>query len=857
MKFLTPKIVLFFLLGLFFYSCSEVRKLKKNEYLLHDNKIVVNGKASTLEELELQLYQKPNSKLLGFKPRVQLYNLMRKNPDSTYQVWLTKNPKRKERMTRLYSAKQVDRIGKSFFVSGYNDFLKRVGEAPVVLDSLKTQKSTKRLLAYYLNRGYFDAKINAKTDTLKNRKAIVSYLINTGNPFLIDSITKSIETPVVDSIYQTIVRDSYLEIGKPYTSATVYNEVKRISKEFRNKGLYHFQENNVKFDADTIGKAKSQRISLNVVIKDRTEKQGDTLVSKPFKIYKIGRVNIFTDKQFNEKNTTIDSTTYKNVHIYSSGKLRYKPKALTDAVFIEQGKIFSEDAKVLTSKSLSNLKMFAFPQIQFIEDGKDKNTLTANIVLSPLKRRQFNIKADFTTSNIQDFGISGFMGITFRNIFKGAEILDFSMRGSLGSSSKLSNPDNLFFNVREYGADLKLTIPRFFSPINTKKIIKKEMFPTTTLSLGLSKQTNIGLDKESYTSNFFYDWTSTKRKERKYRFDLFNLQFIRNLNVANYYNVYSYSYNVLNNLAPIYAPIQNPTTQNFYNPNTGNLTFEGADQFINYVKSGATSLIPQDENYQTISSIGERKFRLTENNLIVSSSFSYSINSKTDINDIEFYTIRTKIESAGNLLSLFGKSLGNILDSNGKQSLFGIAYSQYIKGEIEYIKHLHIRNKSSLAFRAFGGIAVPYGNSNSIPFTRSYFAGGSNDNRGWLAYQLGPGSSKSVNDFNEANLKLAMNLEYRFTIFGKLNGALFTDAGNIWNVYDNVEDENLTFNGIKSLKDVGLGAGFGFRYDLGFFVIRTDFGFKAYNPAKDYAQRWLKGMSINEGVFNIGINYPF
>ena len=616
MKFLTSKIALFFLLGLFFYSCSEVRKLKKNEYLLHDTKIVVNGKVSTLEELELQLYQKPNSKLLGFKPRVQLYNLMRKNPDSTYQFWVDKKPKRKEKMNYLLSAKQVDRLGKSFFVSGYNDFLKRVGEAPVVLDSIKTLKSKKRLVAYYLNRGYFDVKIDTKMDTLKNRKARVSYLIKTGNPFLIDSITKSIESPVVDSIYQAVAGDSYLEIGKPYTSNNVYNEVKRVTKEFRNKGLFHFQENNIKFDADTIGISKSQRINMNVVIKDRTVKQGDTLVVQPFKIYKIGRVNIFTDKQFNEKNATIDSTTYKNVHIYSSGKLRYRPKALTDAIFIEQGKIFSDDAKVLTGKSLSNLKMFAFPQIQFIEDGKDKNTLTANIVLSPLKRRQFNIKTDFTTSNIQDFGISGFMGITFRNIFKGAEILDFSMRGSLGSSSKLSNPDNLFFNVREYGADIKLTIPRIFSPFSTKSIIKKEMFPTTTFSLGLSKQTNIGLDKESYTGGFYYDWISTKRKERKYRLDLFNLQFIRNLNVANYYNVYSYSYNVLNSLAPIYAP-----TQSFFDPNTGNLTFEGADNFVSYITNGGNpSLTPIDEDYQTIRSIGERKYRLTENNLIVSSS---------------------------------------------------------------------------------------------------------------------------------------------------------------------------------------------------------------------------------------------
>ena len=853
MKFLTSKIALFFLLGLFFYSCSEVRKLKKSEYLLHDTKIVVNGKASSLEELELQLYQKPNSKVLGFKPRLQLYNLMRKNPDSSYQVWLDRKPNRKAKMTHLLSAKQVDRLGKSFFVSGYNDFFKRVGEAPVVLDSLKTKKSTKRLLAYFLNRGYFDAKINAKTDTLQHKKTLVFYEIKTGNPFLIDSITNNIETPVVDSIYQAVAGNSFLEVGKPYTSANVYNEVKRVTKEFRNKGLFHFQENNIKFDADTIGKSKSQRINMNVVIKDRTVKQGDTLVSLPFKVFKIGRVNIFTDKQFNEKNVAIDSTTYKNVHIYSSGKLRYRPKALTDAIFIEQGKTFSDEDKVLTGKSLSNLKMFAFPQIQFIEDAKDKNTLTANIVLAPLKRRQFNIKADFTTSNIQDFGISGFMGITFRNIFKGAEILDFSMRGSLGSSSKLSNPDNLFFNVREYGADVKLTIPRIFSPISTKRIIKKEMFPTTTFSLGLSKQTNIGLDKESFTGGFYYDWISTKRKERKYRFDLFNLQFIRNLNIANYYNVYSYSYNVLNNLAPIYAP-----TQNFYDPLTGNLTFEGADNFVSYITNGGnSSLTTIDEDYQTIRSIGERKYRLTENNLIVSSSFSYSINSKTDFNDIEFYTIRTKIESAGNLLSLLSKSIGNSKDINGNQTLFGIPYSQYIKGEIEYIKHLHIRKKSSVAFRAFGGIAIPYGNSNSIPFTRSYFAGGSNDNRGWLAYRLGPGSSKSVNDFNEANLKLAMNLEYRFSIFGKLNGALFTDAGNIWNVYDNVEDENLTFNGFKSLKDVALGSGFGLRYDLGFFVIRTDFGFKTYNPAKEYAQRWFKGMSINEGVFNIGINYPF
>lgn len=814
---------------------------------------MVNDKASNLEELEIQLYQKPNAKLLGFKPRLQLYNLTRKNPDSSYQAWLLKKPKRMERMIAIYSKKQVNRIGKSFLVSGYSELFKKIGEAPVVLDTARVRKSVDRLMRYYYNRGYFDAKINTKIDSLSKRKAKVTYSISTGTPYLVDSIFRNIQTPVVDSMFMKNFKNSVLEIGKPYSRAAIGEEIKRITKDFRNNGLYHFQENHIKIDADTIDKGKKVNVIVN--INDRSEKQGDTLVTKPFKVYTISRVNVFTDKQTNERTTSIDSTTYKNIRFFSSGKLKYRPKALADAIFLEEGKVFSENDKVLTGKALSNLKIFSFPKIQYLVDPGDSNTLTANVILSPLKRRQFNIKADLTTSNIQDFGISGYTGVTFRNIFKGAEILNFSMRGNLGSSSKLSNPEDLFFNVREYGADLKLTFPRIFFPINTRKIIKKEMFPTTTISMGMSKQTNIGLDKESYTSNFFYDWTTTKGKEKKYRFDLFNLQFIRNLNTSNYFNVYKYSYNVLNSYAHIYgANINYFENQDPNNP----LTYPGAVSFINDVVNGSYSSIPVGSpDYSTINSIGERRKRLIENNLILSSAFSFNLNSKTDINDVEFYNFRAKVESAGNVVSLLAKQLNSNFNDNGKKTVFGVEYSQYVKFELEYIKHLHIRRRSSLAFRTFGGIAIPYGNSNSIPFSKSYFAGGSNDNRGWLAYSLGPGASNSLNDFNEANFKLSANLEYRFNIFGKLNGALFADAGNIWNIYDNVEDPNLKFEGFQSLQNIALGSGFGLRYDFGFFVIRTDFGFKTYNPAREMSDRWLKDFKLSEGVFNIGINYPF
>ena len=102
---------------------------------------------------------------------------------------------------------------------------------------------------------------------------------------------------------------------------------------------------------------------------------------------------------------------------------------------------------------------------------------------------------------------------------------------------------------------MNLTFPRIFFPINTKNIIKKESLPNTNITLGLSKQTNIGLDKENYNGSFYYDWGLNKDETKKFRFDLFNLQFVRNLNIGNYFNVYNYSYETLNNLAQTYNTV--------------------------------------------------------------------------------------------------------------------------------------------------------------------------------------------------------------------------------------------------------------------------------------------------------------
>ena len=264
-----------------------------------------------------------------------------------------------------------------------------------------------------------------------------------------------------------------------------------------------------------------------------------------------------------------------------------------------------------------------------------------------------------------------------------------------------------------------------------------------------------------------------------------------------------------------------------------------------------------DPEYADVKSIEERRLRLTENDFILATSYTFTKSTKTDLRDNTFYLFKTKIESAGSLLTLISHTTNQAENKNGKFQLFGLEYSEYIKTEFDFIKHWDLERERVFAVRSFFGIAVPFGNSDYIPFSRSYFSGGSNDNRAWQPYSLGPGSSGAKDDFNEANMKIALSAEFRFKLLGDLKGALFADAGNIWNVYDNVTDVKSTFSGFKSLKDMALGTGFGIRYDLNFFVIRFDFGFKTYNPANNTGEKWFREYNFGNSVLNFGINYPF
>ena len=853
MKSNTAKVSAFILIAIAIAACNSVKRVPDGKLLLTENKIFENNKVIKTEITSNQLSQNPNAKLFGFPLALTLYNWAKPNPDSTYLLKFKNNPKKLERMTKWLSAKQVEQLGNSFFYKGIHNVLKKIGDAPEIIDKTRADKSLLRLKYYYFNQGFFDIKANYTIDSLKTKKGRVNYFITTGKPYVLDSITPFITSPAIDSLYRLTAESSIIKSGSQYKTEDFENEKNRLTSYFRNNGAYHFQPNNITFNVDTIN--KNHKANINLKISDFSFQENDSSKTAHFKLMKISEVKIYTDYKAAEANYSItDSTNYNNFTLLSKQKLKYRPKAITNAIFIYKGSLFSDNNTSLTSRYISNLKIFNYPSIIYENDKRDSTSqsLIAKIYLTPKKKYSFGQSIDITHSNIQNLGIGFSPSISIRNVFNGAETLEFSGRANVGSSQDFANPNDVFFNASELGLDLKLNFPRIVFPFKTERIIPKNMFPSTLISTGYSIQKNIGLDKENLIGAIAYNWTP--KKNNTARFDLFNVQFVRNLNPTNYFNVYTSSYDALNEIAKKPEYNVNPS---YFDQEQNLIVENGTNSFIQNVLSATPSINTTPTDFSAIKSIEERRIRLIENDFILATSFSFSKTTKKDISDNNFYLFKTKIESAGSLLSLFANASNMDKSSNGRFELFDLEYSEYIKTEFDYIKHWGFSKETVFALRSFFGIAIPFGNSNNIPFSRSYYSGGSNDNRAWNPFRLGPGSTGGVNDFNEANMKLAVSAEFRFQLVGNLKGALFVDAGNIWNVLDNTEDRKAQFTGLKDLENIAIGSGFGMRYDFGLFVFRLDLGFKTYNPANEMNRRWLKDFSIGRSVLNFGINYPF
>ncbi len=835
-------------------SCNATKHLNEKEFLLTEHGFEENQKNIRPRKFRNTLKIEPNTKAFGTPLKLHVYNLAKQEPDTVFDSWLYKKPKRSKRLVNLLSKKQVVNLRNTYI--GLNERIQNAGEAPAIVDDNKIEATKSNLKAWYWNNGWFNAEINHELEKDTTRQtASVKYYIDTGKAFIIDSLTAAIQSEVVDSIYQSNIQNSAIKEGQKFKTLDFDIERERITRLMRNNGIFNFKREHINFTADTINTNGKVNISLRIEDLNRL-REGDS-VNLGYRLKKISEVNIFTNYSIENKNAVVtDSLHYNGYQIYSFGKQAYKPKVLTDAVFIKENQLFSERQRTQTFERFSDMRVFKYPNIQYQDDPRDESgeSMIANVYLTPREKFGFTISNDVSQSNIMDFGVGFNTSLLVRNVFKGAEILELSGRGIIGSSRDAASSSDQFFNVNEIGANARLSWPKIAFPIKTDQLIANDMSPFTSLNLGFSSQRNIGLDRRNFTGSFSYAWQPRSRVS--HQLDLVNVQFVNNLNLNNYFNVFGNSFSQLNNLALNYQDLVDPSL--FETDDDGNVSQliipEGADGFINNLQTGNLPLSAEED--QLASSIIERKDRLTENNLIIASNFVYNYSNRLNIEDQQYFQFRGKVELAGNLLSGLASTIGLEENSNNNYNLFGVQFSQYAKTELSFIKQWDFDKKRVIATRAYTGIAVPYGNANSIPFIRSFFAGGPNDNRGWQPYDLGPGRTGGVNDFNEANFKIALNAEYRFNLFGSWNSAFFVDAGNIWNVFDSVTDENAIFNGFESLGDLAVGSGFGIRYDLSFFVIRVDVGFKTYEPNPQGGD-WLKNYNFSNAVYNFGINYPF
>lgn len=857
MKNIFTKITLYIGFIAFLAGCSAVKRVDDGKLLLEDNTIKIDGKVTRDEDFNSLLYQKPNTTLFGIPLQLHVYNFAKKEIDTTTQKYKRRIEKANRKIARkIARGKEVDST--KLNRGGFQGWLKRTGEAPVVIDSKIAESSLNRLEIYQKNRGWFNAEGDFTIDTLKNKKkrGALTFSIENGKPFFIDTLDYQIASPVLDSIYNTVRTESFVKKGKQFNTIDFENERARLTTIFRNSGAFHFQQNLIKYELDSLSQdtaTSKKKVSVSMIIPNRSIREGDETRTEPFYAYTISKVNIYTNYATDGSEQVFDThRTVNGYDIFGKESIKYRTSALLNPIFIEPGKIYRDTDRSLTTKHLNELKTFRYPNIQYEEDLSDtiNHSLIANIFLSPLKKYGLGFNVDVSHSNIQDFGVAFGTTLSIRNIFRGTETLEVSLRGSLGSSKDVSNSSSNFFNVTELGADVRLNIPRILFFFDTKKYIPKTMSPLTQIAIGGSVQQNIGLDRQNLTGLFGYRWTP--REGVNHILDVFNIQYVRNLNTDNYFNVYRTSYRDLNLIAQQF----NQTPENLNDQ--GDLTIpEGSDNFIKEVLGGETALNPQDDSFDKVKNIDRRRIRLTDDNLILSGTFTKTINSRKSFSDNHFFRFRGRLELAGNLASSLSEAFGLKKNDQGNFEIFNVAYSQYFKTELDYVKYWDMKKQNVLAFRSFFGIAIPYGNSQNIPFTKSFFGGGPNDNRAWVAYSLGPGKSENNNEFNEANMKIALSTEYRFPILGGFKGAFFADAGNIWNIYDDNTDPKADFDGIKSFEDIALGTGLGIRYDFSFFVIRFDTGFKTYDPAEPNGSRWFRKYNFGNAVYNIGINYPF
>jgi outer membrane protein assembly factor BamA len=679
-------------------------------------------------------------------------------------------------------------------------FNERFGRDPIYYDETEANNSSTQMMRYLDNVGYFHSKV---THTVKTRgkRSKITYHVYPTQPYKVNHIEYVINDSLIRSY---IMRDSTkfdINEGDIYNAYTLNNVREIVTERMKNSGYYYFNRDDIFFEVDS--NYLDHSLSITMRLKDNKLSYKKYYI-KDISIYPNFNVFRMNDKPTDSASLTVEAGLRKRKNVwdfYYFDTPQVKPQTFKQSIHIIEGLPYNLRSVTSTYRALGNYKLFRNINIEFdtVSSPQDSlNLLDCRITMQQSEKHSITLQGEGTNSG-GDLGIKGSLSYSNKNIFHGAETFQLSLKGGFEAQKLLgteaAESGKNVFNTWEFGLTASLHFPKFLGPFSSFTFAR-DYQPTTSLSLGVNTQTRYYYSRYISSASYTYDWKSNYRLGQN--FSPFHLNSVKIANI-------------------------NPTFQAYLDSETS-----------------------------------QRKKAQYTSHLIFGTRYSMVYNTQRINQTGSFFYIRTDFESSGNLLSLFNQTKLMTQSEDGHHELFGMRYAQYLRGSFDIRQHLNLGEDLWFVMRQFVGLGIPYGNSQDMPFERSFYGGGANGLRGWLYRTVGPGGYVPISDDIEktGDLQLEFNAEYRFPLYNIVNGAIFIDAGNVWTYHPNESLPNSEFNFNTFYKQLAVDAGFGIRLDVSFLILRFDFAYAMRNPYPTNGSYWRFGQGNNLRM-QAGIGYPF
>nr|WP_311461078.1 BamA/TamA family outer membrane protein [uncultured Prevotella sp.] len=691
------------------------------------------------------------------------------------------------------------------------------GSSPVLMSSTTPDLRVTVGENLLRKRGYFNGKISYEKLAQSNPKKMrLQYAVDMGRLWLLDSVQYTNFPPSADSLIRTNLDKAIIRKGDAFDVATLEQERKRITDLFRNNGYYYYQNNDASYLADTTKAYGLASVRLQMA---------DSVSDKALRKWTIGTININLQRQF------IDSLTqhkrFRDVIVnYNGSYMPLRLRAIANDLKIWPGTVYNNELFEKSQQQLNGSGLFSATNFTFTpRDSTDScNILDMAINCIFDKPYDFYIEAYGKGKTSGRYGPEAIIGLTKRNAFRGGEKLNLRVHGSYewSASSDDDGRDHLGLNNYEYGAEASLQFPRLVNPFVTPPRKRWEREERKT-----AEAAEKGLVYIPKGPRIYYTTPSTTLKASV---DVLNRSKYFKRHVVSGELTYQWQ----------------PNERNSYSFSPLTLTYEYmhnvTDRYLELIDS-----VPYLEVSLADQFIPKMMFQHT---------FMSPARYKSPIK------IWTTVSEASNILSAGYAAFGRRWSEKDKK-LFKNPFAQFVKIDANLTKVWSLGEKSGIAAHVNLGTLWAYGNSRFAPYTEQFYVGGANSIRAFNARQIGPGRYRSTQRRRSyveqtGDIKIQLNLEYRPHLMGSLYGAVFLDAGNVWTMhYDDGRPEgHFKFKNI--LNEMALGTGVGLRYDIGYFMIRLDWGLGLHVPYETGKTGFYNISKFKDAqAFHLAIGLPF